>query len=84
MQSLAGVTSFLDNINIFSHEMQGSTALIERARDYAYEKMKYEAVNRGANAVIAIDTDNTIGGEIMYLCLYGTAVLVEPIGTDGE
>ena len=37
-----------------------------------------EAKWRGTNAIIAIESDNTFGGELMYLSLYGTAVQVVP------
>lgn len=36
-----------------------------------------EALDRGANAIIAIDSDNTIGDNTCYLSLYGTAVYAE-------
>lgn len=74
----ASLSDTIDKIRFGSHEMSGSSALIESAREYAYEKMIKQASDRGANAIIAIDTDNTIGGEIMYISLYGTAVKVVP------
>ena len=40
--------------------------------------MMKAALDLGANAIIAIDSDNTIGDSICYLSLYGTAVYVEP------
>ena len=60
-------------------EMSGQVSIIEEARKFAYVKMMKAAINRGANAVIAIDSDNTIGDSICYLSLYGTAVYAEPI-----
>jgi uncharacterized protein YbjQ (UPF0145 family) len=70
----AGLSNFGDSLSMRSREMSGSVDLIEEARDYAYEKMIAQAKSRGANAVIAIDSDNTVGGDIMYISLYGTAV----------
>ncbi len=68
----------LDNIGIGSRELTGSVSLIEEARKFAYCKMIKQAKQRGANAIIAIDSDNTIGNDVMYLSLYGTAVQVIP------
>ena len=59
-------------------EMKGQVSIIEEARKFAYVKMMNSAVSLGANAIIAIDSDNTIGESICYLSLYGTAVYVEP------
>ena len=59
-------------------EMKGQVSIIEEARKFAYVKMMKAALNIGANAIIAIDSDNTIGDSICYLSLYGTAVYVEP------
>ena len=62
-----------------SKEMTGQVGIIEEARKFAYIKMMKAAINRGANAIIAIDSDNTIGDSICYLSLYGTAVCAEPV-----
>ena len=74
----ASLSDTVDKIRFGSHEMSGSSALIESAREYAYEKMIKQASDRGANAIVAIDSDNTIGGEVMYISLFGTAVKVVP------
>ena len=58
-------------------EMKGQVSIIEEARRFAYVKMMRRALDLGANAIIAIDSDNTIGESICYLSLYGTAVYVE-------
>ncbi len=70
----ASFSDTIDSLKFGSREMSGTTRLIEDARSFAYEKMIRAAKGRGANAIIAIDSDNTIGGEVMYLSLYGTAV----------
>lgn len=61
-----------------SKEMAGQVGIIEEARKFAYTKMMQEALDLGANAIIGIDSDNTIGDNICYLSLYGTAVYAEP------
>lgn len=73
---LSRLGAAINNIGFGTREFEGSVDLIEKARDFAYQKMKADAISRGANAIIAIDSDNTFGGEIMYLSLYGTAVKV--------
>lgn len=72
----AGISDAIDSFKFGSRELSGSGKLIQDARDYAYSKMISEARGRGANAIIAIESDNTIGGDIMYISLYGTAVKV--------
>lgn len=72
----AGISNMIDSMRFKETEMSGSVSLIENARRYAYKKMIDEAKSRGANAIIAIDSDNTIGGNVMYISLYGTAVKV--------
>ena len=67
----------ISNVGFGSRELEGSVSLIEEARQFAYNKMIKAAADKGANAIIAIDSDNTIGADVMYLSLYGTAVLVE-------
>lgn len=72
----ASLSNAVDTVSWGSRELSGSMELIEEARQYAYDKMVNEAKSRGANAIIAIDSDNTFGGDVMYISLYGTAVKV--------
>lgn len=73
----AGISNMIDAMRFKATEMSGQMDLIEKARSYAYNKLIEQAKRKGANAVIAIDSDNTIGnGNIMYISLYGTAVKV--------
>lgn len=60
-------------------ELSGTARLLEAARDYAIRKMTAAAAARGANAVIGIDSETSIGGEIMHITIYGTAVVLEPL-----
>ena len=66
------------SLSFSAKEMKGQVGIIEEARKFAYIKMMKSALDSGANAIIAIDSDNTIGESICYLSLYGTAVYVEP------
>ena len=72
----AKILNTIDSFKIWSREVDGSMSLIESARKFAYKKMTEEAKRRGANAIIAINSDNTFGENLMYLQLYGTAVRV--------
>lgn len=58
-------------------ELSGTSRLLESAREYAIQKMKKAAGERGANAVIGIDSESSIGGDIMHITIYGTAVALE-------
>ena len=73
----AGVSNMIDSLRFKETEMSGQVSLIENAREFAYKKMIAEAERRGANAIIAIDSDNTISDFVFYISLYGTAVYVE-------
>lgn len=76
-QLSAGVSNMIDSLRFKATELAGQVELIENAREYAYNKLIEAAKKRGANAVIAIESDNTIGnGNMMYISLYGTAVKV--------
>ena len=81
----AGISNMVDSFRIKATEMTGQMDLIEKAREFAYKKLIDQAKSRGANAVIAIDSDNTIGeGNIMYISLYGTAVKVISVSEKEE
>ncbi len=77
-QFTSAVGDMFRSFSFSAKEMSGQVSIIEEARKFAYIKMMKEAVSRGANAIIAIDSDNTIGDSICYLSLFGTAVYAEP------
>lgn len=77
-QLVSAVGDMFRAFSFSAKEMSGQVSIIEEARKFAYVKMMQDAQERGANAIIAIDSDNTIGDAICYLSLYGTAVYVEP------
>ena len=72
----ASLSDTMDRLRFGSHELSGSTSLIQSAREHAYEKLVSQAKARGANAIIALDAENVIGEDVMYILLYGTAVRV--------
>jgi len=72
----AGIQSlFGGNITIY-------TELAEKARAEAFDLMVEHAQSAGANAVIAMRYDaNEISDGITEVLAYGTAVVVEPVGS---
>ena len=78
---LKRLSASIDNIgsalSLSETEFTGSMTLIQEARTYALNKMKREAANRGANAIIGIDSESSFGGDIIHITIYGTAVRLE-------
>ena len=64
--------------NIVGGELTGYTELLKESRDEALERMKVQAAELGANAVINVRfaTSSVAQGAAEILC-YGTAVKVE-------
>ena len=59
--------------------MSGSTELIANARAYVMEKFKTKAIALGANAILGMDFESSIGGDIVRVAIFGTAVCIEKI-----
>lgn len=79
---LKSISAAVSNINdtyftFGDKELSGSMQLIETAREYATNKMINDAASRGANAIIGIDSESTMGGDVMHMTIYGTAVFLE-------
>ena len=76
------VASLEDAVNILSfgdQELSGITEIFDNAREYAIGKMVDSAVSKGANAIVGIDSESSMGGGILHITIYGTAVKVERI-----
>lgn len=71
--------NFGDILSAGDKELSGTARLLSDARDYAITKLKDEAINRDANAIIGIDAESSVGGDIMHVTIYGTAVEIEKI-----
>lgn len=61
-------------------EIPEFTKLMYESRYEVMNRMWAEAVQRGANAVIAMRFDSGSLGSFSEMCAYGTAVVVEPEG----
>lgn len=75
----AAISDLGDTFTLSDREMSGSMKLIDDAREYATNKMIGIAASRGANAVIGIDAESSMGGDIMHTTIYGTAVFLEKL-----
>lgn len=65
-------------------EVNEYTQLVYESRQQVMERMWGDAVNRGANGIVAMRFDTgEIGQAFSEVCAYGTAVVVEPI-PEGE
>jgi len=60
-------------------EIPEFTQLMYESRYEVMNRMWAEAVQRGANAVIAMRFDSGSLGSFSEMCAYGTAVLIEPV-----
>ncbi|MCE4026319.1 MULTISPECIES: YbjQ family protein [unclassified Microbacterium] len=60
-------------------EIPEFTKLMYESRYEVMNRMWGEAVQRGANAVIAMRFDSGSLGSFSEMCAYGTAVVIEPI-----
>lgn len=66
--------------SLFGGEISGYTKLMAESREQALDRMRAEAIERGANAVLAVrmTTSMVMAGSSEILA-YGTAVVLEPV-----
>lgn len=69
-----------DSMRIFSNnELSGSTQLIQEAKDYVKNELIKKAKEIGANAIVGIDIESSVGADGMAKAsINGTAVIIEP------
>lgn len=64
--------------NIFGGELKGYTELLQESRDQAIERMKSQAAQLGANAVVNVRfSTSSVASGAAEIYVYGTAVSVE-------
>lgn len=64
--------------NIFGGELRGYTELLQEARDEAIERMKSQAKQLGANAIVNVRfSTSSVAAGAAEIYVYGTAVSVE-------
>jgi len=65
---------------IFGGEVAGYTQLLSDSREQAIQRLRLAAMEKGANAVLAMRFDcNEIGNIMSEIAAYGTAVRIEKI-----
>jgi uncharacterized protein YbjQ (UPF0145 family) len=63
--------------SMFGGELKGMTKALEDSRNEVMQRMIQEAVNRGANAIVAMRFDTSEMGDVWTeICAYGTAVRI--------
>lgn len=64
--------------NIFGGELKGYTELLSESRDQAIDRMKAQAQQLGANAVVNVRfSTSSVAAGAAEIYVYGTAVTVE-------
>ncbi len=64
--------------NIFGGELKGYTELLQETRDEAIERMKSQAQQMGANAIVNVRfSTSSVAAGAAEIYVYGTAVSVE-------
>ena len=64
--------------NIFGGELKGYTELLQESRDQAIDRMKSQAKQLGANAIINVRfSTSSVAAGAAEIYVYGTAVSVE-------
>ena len=73
----ASLSNLADGFIPGDREMSGTAGIMKDAREYAINKMTEEAIQKGANAVIGIDSESSYADNITHITIYGTAVFIE-------
>ncbi|WP_407891433.1 heavy metal-binding domain-containing protein [Lacticaseibacillus sp. N501-2] len=61
--------------NVVGGEIKAYTSMLHDSREKAIERLRQEAVNKGADAVVMMRFDSgAIGGDMQSVAAYGTAV----------
>ncbi len=61
-------------------ELRGQTKMLVDSRMEAMNRLTSEAQDRGANAVIAMRFETSVGDLGTEICAYGTACVISPAG----
>ena len=75
----ASFDNFVDILSFGDKELSGTARILSSAREYAITKLKDSAMEKKANAIIGVDAESSVGGDIMHVTIYGTAVELEKI-----
>ena len=73
----AGFEDIGNALSFQEREMSGSGELIARAREYVQNKFRQKAARLGANAVLGVEFESSIGADVVRVAVFGTAVSIE-------
>jgi uncharacterized protein YbjQ (UPF0145 family) len=75
-----GVDIFAAFRNLIGGEISDYTKMLAESREQSLDRMRAEALQRGANAILAVRfTTSTVMQGAAEILVYGTAVVVEPM-----
>ena len=78
MKSLcASLEDFGNVLSFRDRELTGAGELIANARSYVMDKFKKKAASIGANAVLGVEFESSIGSDLIRVAVFGTAVIIE-------
>ncbi len=82
----AAVEDFLRSFSLRDIELNGSSDLIKKAKNYVLEQIEKEAAALKANAILGIDIETSFGTDLARVAINGTAVFVvnEETGREAE
>lgn len=75
------ISDAADSLKIFSNtELSGTTQLLQEAKDYVKRDLMRKAALLGANAIVGIDIESTVGSDgIAKASINGTAVVIKKV-----
>jgi uncharacterized protein YbjQ (UPF0145 family) len=65
-------------------ELKGQTKMLVDSRMEAMERLTAEALGRGANAVLAMRFETSVGELGTEICAYGTGCVIAPLPGHGD
>lgn len=78
LKSLTASLEDMGNILSFREkELSGANEFIANARAYVMKKFRKKAASIGANAVLGVEFESSVGSEIIRVAVFGTAVVIE-------
>ncbi len=73
----AGLEDLVESFSFSEKELSGGTSLIENARNFVFSKFKRKAASIGANGVLGIEFETSLGTALVRVSVFGTAVRIE-------
>ena len=73
----ANLEDIANSLSLKDTEMSGAKSLITNAREYTMEQFKKKAVALGANAILGIQFQSSLGRDIVRVSIAGTAVIIQ-------